>query len=193
MPRSRFQKSEAVIDSSCLRCLLILDRRFPRSTLLHALFLRYAAVHIPQHVWNEVSRRGRARGQLQALLRDYPLFKRCNVGSQYDAQLLYDKQTNPHARIDRGEAEAIVQARDRGLSDVLIDERKGTAIARAHSLNVRGIAGLIKEFKLNGMIRAAQPLFEEIRRSGFWLSDSIVDEILEELGEIGWTRESSDS
>ncbi|MDX6497074.1 MAG: uncharacterized protein QOG23_334 [Blastocatellia bacterium] len=184
MPRSRFQKSEAVIDSSCLRCLLILDRRFPQSALLRALFLRYAAVHIPQHVWNEVSRRGRSRSKLQGLLRDYPLFKRCDVGSQYDAQLLYDKQTNPSARIDRGEAEAIVQARERGLSDVLIDERKGTRIARAHSLNARGIAGLIREFKLNGMITAAQPLFEEIRQNGFWLRDDIVEEILRELGEI---------
>jgi predicted nucleic acid-binding protein len=184
MPRSRFPKSEAVIDTSCLLCLLILDRKFPQYTLLRALFLRYAAVHIPQHVWNELRRRGRARGRLQGLLRDYPLFKRCDVGSPYEAQLLYDKHTNPHARIDRGEAEAIVQARERGLSDVLIDERKGTRIARAHSLNPRGIAGLIREFKLNGMISAAQPLFAEIRQEGFWLSDKVVNEILEELGEI---------
>jgi predicted nucleic acid-binding protein len=34
------------------------------------------------------------------------------------------------------------------------------------------------------MIRAAQPLFEEIRRHGFRLSDDIVKEILRELGEL---------
>jgi len=72
-------------------------------------------------------------------------------------------------------------AKHRPLTTAIRGTRPDNA---AHSLNARGIAGLIKEFKLNGMIRAAQPLFEEIRQNGFWLRDDIVKEILRELGEI---------
>lgn len=180
---SRFQKSEAVIDSSCLVCMMVLNREFPRYQLINALSLRYDKVYIPQHVWNEVGRKSRTRGSLKRLLSKHPFFRRCNVGSEHDAKLLYDRLTNPHARIDRGEAETIVQARDRGISEVLIDERKGTAMATAHNLSPRGIVGIIRELKRNDIIPEARPLFEACRKNRFWLSDALVQEVLEELEE----------
>ena len=183
MPPGRFVKSKAVIDSSCLVCLVLLDLSFPQYKLFRALHLRYYAIYIPQHVWNEVSRRGRRRGRLHQLVQHYPFLQRCDVKNDYDAQLLYDRRRNPRAPIDRGEAEAIIQARERGLSEVLIDERKGTRIAQAHSLNTRGIVGLIKEFRLNGLIESAKPLFEECRRNRFWLNERLVTQVLKDLGE----------
>jgi predicted nucleic acid-binding protein len=184
MPRSPFQRSEAVIHSSCLLCMLMLNREFPRYKLFNALALRYYVVHIPQHVWNEVARKGRSRPSLKRLIQQHPLFKKCDVGSQHEAKLLYDRQTNPGARIDRGEAETIIQARERGISEVLIDERKGTKIALAHSLSPRGIAGIIKEFKLNDIIPEARPLFKACKENRFWLSDRLVEDVLKETGEI---------
>lgn len=114
MPHKRFGRLGAVTDSSFLRCLLLLDFAFPQYRLPRALQLRYQVVHIPQHVWNEVVRRGRKRSQLQQLVKDYPFFKKCEVLEPYDAQLLYDRKSNPEAPIDRGEAEAIIQARQLG-------------------------------------------------------------------------------
>lgn len=183
MPRSRFVKLKAVIDTSCLRCLLLLDLSFPQYNLFRALFLRYYSVHIPRHVVNEISRKGRKRGQLNRVLQQYPSLMKCNVLDQYAAQLLYDRKRNPGATIDRGEAEAIIQAREIGAAEVLIDERQGTKIAQAHSLSVKGVLGLIKEFKLNGIIPEAKPLFEECRRHGFWIADELFNRILEEIGE----------
>ena len=183
MPPRRFVRSEAVIDSSCLRCFLALDLSFPEYNLFRALSLRYYAVHIPQHVWNEVSRRGRRRPRLQRLLRDYPFFKRCNVTNDFNARLLYDQRTDPKAPIHRGEAETIVQAQQRGISEVLIDERKATRIARAHSLNSKGVVGLIRDFALQEIIKQAKPLFDECRRNKFWLDDDLVRKILAELHE----------
>jgi len=184
MPSSRFLKSQAVIDTSCLQCLMELELSFPKYGLLRALSLRYYAIHIPQHVWNEIARHGRRRSQLQRLLKDYPFFRRCSVGDDYNAKLLYDRQTNPKARIDRGEAEAIIQAREREISEVLIDEKKGRRIAQAHTLNPRGIVGIIKEFKLNEIIPEAAPLFEECRRNRFRLPEREVEEVLREIGEL---------
>ncbi len=173
-----------VIDSSCLRCLLALDISFPDYKVFGALSLRYYAVHIPQPVWNEIARIGRRRSQLQRLLRDYPFFSRCTVNNDHDARLLYDRLTDPHAPIDRGEAEAIIQARERGISEVLIDEKKGRRIAQAHTLNPRGIVGLIREFKLNEVIPQARPLFEECKRNRFWLDESLIEDVLKETGEF---------
>ena len=184
MPRSRFEKSEAVIDSSCLICLIMLDQNFPRYGLLNALSLRYYVVHIPQHVWNEVGRKGRKRYSLKRLAQRHQFFRKCDVGSQHDARLLYDRQTNPIAPIDRGEAEAIIQARERGISEVLIDEQRGRQIAEAHTLTPKGIVGLIKDFKLNDIIPEARPLFEKCKRSGFRLKDKLVEDALREIGEL---------
>lgn len=183
MPRSRFVKSKAVIDTSCLRCFLLLDLSFPQYNLFRALFLHYHTIHIPQHVWNEVSRKGHKRGQLQRTIQHYPSIKRCNVIDEYAAQLLYDRKRNPSAPIDRGEAEAIIQAREIGASEVLIDERKGRKIAQAHSLNVKGVVGLIRDFKLSGFIPEARPLFEECRRHKFRLGDKLIEQVLKEIGE----------
>lgn len=183
MPAPRFRKSEAVIDSSCLQCLLTLEKSFPAYKLFRALSLRYYAIHIPRHVWSETARHGRRRAQLQRLLDDYPFFKRCHVGDDHKARLLYDKLTNPLARIDRGEAEAIIQAQERGISQVLIDERRGRQIAKAHTLTPKGIVGLIKDFRRNEVIPAARPLFEECKRTGFRLKNQLIDEALRDLCE----------
>jgi predicted nucleic acid-binding protein len=183
MSRSRFVRSQAVIDASCLQCLLMLDVLFPAYRLLRALSLRYDKIHIPQHVWNEIVRHGHRRTQIHKLLEDYRFFKRCNVLNDHDAKLLYDRHTNPEAPIDRGEAEAIIQARECGISEVLMDEKRGRQIAEAHTLNPKGVIGLIKDFKLNDIIPEARPLFEECKRMGFRLKDRLVNEALREMGE----------
>jgi predicted nucleic acid-binding protein len=148
MASSQFRKSEAVIDTSCLQCLMQLDSAFPEYRLLRALTLRYYAIYIPKQVWNEFARHGHRRAQLQRLRKNHSIFKQCTIGDDHSARLLYDRQTNPKAQIDRGEAEAIIQARERGISDVLMDEKRGRKIAEAHTLEPRGVIGIIKELKL---------------------------------------------
>lgn len=118
------------------------------------------------------------------MVKSHPVLERCDIGSPHEAKLLYDRQTNPKAAIDRGGAEAIIQAREREVSEILIDERKGTKIARAHNLNPRGIVGLIREFKLSGVIPEARPLFEECKRNRFWLPEAIIEDFLKETGEL---------
>lgn len=184
MPRSRFTKAVATIDASCLGCLLHLDLSFPDLNLFRALSLRYHTIHIPQHVWNEVSRKGRRRYTLQRLLQHHPFLKKCNVTDEYSAQLLYDRNRNPRAPIDRGEAEAIIQAREIGASEILIDDLDARKYAEAHSLNLRGTLGLLKELKRTGIIPEVKSLIEKCRTDiGFRLWDKLLKEVLSEVGE----------
>lgn len=190
MPRSKAgkAKSEAVVDTSCLICLLHLG-------LLQSLVYLYETVRIPRHVWNEVyrwnkERRGKKPSiyQLQSLLRqEHSLLKRCYVTDAYRVQVLTDRKQNPKTYIDRGEAETIIQAselqiRGHKVSEVLIDERKGAEIARAFGLNVRGTAGVLALLERDRIIEErARVLIERCRSElKFRITDKIINQVLKE-------------
>ena len=194
MPRSKARraKPEAVIDTSCLTCLLHLG-------LLQKLGYRYRVVRIPRHVWNEVyqwneERRSREKKpsiyQLQTLLRqEYPRFKKCYVTDAHRVQLLTDRKQNLKTYIDRGEAETIIQAselqiRGHKVSEVLIDERKGTEIARAFGFNVRGTAGVLALLERDRIIEErARVLIERCRSElRFRITDKVINQVLKEYG-----------
>lgn len=178
MPRPRRAGATAVIDTSCLLNLLHLN-------LLSKIVLRYGTVYIPKFVIHEVTDKWYHPDELRRVLKQYAFLKKCSVGDEARVKLLHDKRTNPYAPIDRGEAEAIVQASERRASDVLIDERAGTRIAHQHNLNVKSTLQLLKDFKLMGVIPEMKPLIEHLRGSErrFWLSDSVVKRALESADE----------
>jgi predicted nucleic acid-binding protein len=182
MKRSR-ATGAAVVDSSCLICLLHLDQSL-RLHLVQSLVIRYGAVYIPEHVLEEVGRKGKIRHRLQEMLRRYPFLKRCTVGDEWSAKLLYDRRLSPSARIQRGEAEAITQARELNVGEVLMDDRKARNIALNHGLRVRGIVGLLKEFKRADIIPMIKPLIEKLRNDGKCrITDQLLKQELEEVGE----------
>jgi predicted nucleic acid-binding protein len=178
MPQSKKGLSAIVIDTSCLLYLWHLD-------LLPKLVIRYYPIYIPRHVLEEARRKGRSKQRLQRLLRDNPFLSECDVIDEYAAQLLYDRYRNPRARIDRGEAEVIIQARERGVATVLIDDLRGRKIAQQHNLNVRGILGLLKEFKKINYVEEVRPLIEKIRKKPFhyWIGEELLKKELKEIGE----------
>lgn len=185
MPQIRFQRSFTVIDASCLICLLHLNRSLSQTDFLQALALRYQAVYVPRYVLEEVRRKGRIRHRMREIIQRYPILEICEVVNQYDAQLLYDRHRNPKARIHRGEAEVITQAREREISEVLIDDRKGRKMAERHTLVAKGTARLLIEFKRTGIIEEAQPLIQLLRNAGkLWLSEDELTKLLAEVGEV---------
>ena len=184
MPRTRFQKSFTVIDASCLICLLHLNHSLPQPDFLQALALRYQAVYVPRYVLEEVRRKGRIRHRMHELIQRHPILKICDVNNQYDAQLLYDRHLNPKARIQRGEAEVITQARERGISEVLMDDRKGRKMAERHTLIPKGTARLLIEFERNGVVQEADPLIRLLRGAGkLRLKDDELNKLLDEAVE----------
>jgi predicted nucleic acid-binding protein len=178
MSRFRKGRSAAVIDASCLIYLWHLD-------LLQNLVTRYYPIYIPRYVLDEVRRKGRSKRRVQELIQRNAFLKICDVVNEYDAKLLYDRKRNPQACIDRGEAEAIIQARERGFLQVLIDDRKGRRIAEQHSLNCKGVLGLLKDFQRLGLIQEVGPLIKEIQKQPFsyWIDEELLRKELEEIGE----------
>jgi predicted nucleic acid-binding protein len=75
----------------------------------------------------------------------------------------------------RGEAEVIGMALETENAVVLIDETAARAYARSRGLQVRGTLGVVLHAKRQGLIERATPLFDDLRRSGFWLDDATYD------------------
>lgn len=86
--------------------------------------------------------------------------------------------------LDPGEAETIALALQVSAALVLMDERKGRKIARdIYGFAVIGTGRLLTEAKQAGIIPTVRPLIDQMRSAGYWLSDRIVTEILQQAGE----------
>lgn len=76
--------------------------------------------------------------------------------------------------LDEGEAEAIVLAKELGSSLLLLDERRGTQIARSKGLTTIGLLGVLSKAKSKGLIEKVKPLLDSLeQRAGFWIGQNL--------------------
>ena len=86
--------------------------------------------------------------------------------------------------LDAGEASTLALAiAHGGPCLVLMDETLGRAQARAHGLDVTGLAGVLLAARNADLVGAVRPFLERLKKSDFRLSPSVVRVILERAGE----------
>lgn len=89
--------------------------------------------------------------------------------------------------LDVGEASTIGLAlswRAGGRNAVLImDDQAGRREARTQGLALMGTAALIGLAKQRGMIAAAGPVLDQLVKSGYFISASVVEAVLDRVGE----------
>lgn len=85
--------------------------------------------------------------------------------------------------LDPGETAAILLAESLRADALLIDERRGRGVAIARGLEVLGTLGILAGARRSGRVARVAPLVAALRADGFWLSDALVAEFLESLGE----------
>lgn len=150
----------AVIDSSCLICLVHLD-------LASKLALYFDVVYIPRNVQIEFNRKHRSRYRLNKLF-EAGVFQKCVCKDETNFRLLT-------AELDPGEAEGLVQAQERGAEFFLVDERKAREIGMRQGLILYGTLRLLARFCLEGYAKDTWALVRRLQKErGFRVSDEIV-------------------
>ncbi len=86
--------------------------------------------------------------------------------------------------IDAGEAEVFALAVEHDARLVILDENKGRQRAIKIGLKVKGTLGVLLEAKEEGLIVAIRPLLIQLRANGIHLSESLINKVLQEAGEI---------
>ena len=85
--------------------------------------------------------------------------------------------------LDLGESEAIALAIEMKADYLIIDEYKGRAIADKKGVKIVGLLGVLIAAKRIGHLQAVKPLIEKIQINGFRLNRSLIDKVLNALGE----------
>lgn len=88
-------------------------------------------------------------------------------------------------QLDIGEASAIVLAKEKHATLLIMDERKGYAIASYYGLNCIGTLGILIEAYKQDLIHDFPQVISDLKsKAKFWISTSVENRILEILKDI---------
>ena len=82
-----------------------------------------------------------------------------------------------------GESEAIALAGELSAVRVILDDKKARRIARQLNLPVTGTVALLIQAKQRGLIAKLSDLLDQLTAVGFFLSDSLAEAALRQVGE----------
>jgi len=154
----------AIIDSSCLICLAHLD-------LASKLSLYFDVVYVPRNVQIEFNRKHRSRYLLNRLF-EAGVFQKCTCKDETNFQLLA-------VELHPGEAEALVQAQERGAEFFLVDERQAREVGVRQGLILYGTVRLLARLCLEGYAHDVWALVRRLRRERhFRVGDDVVNEAI---------------
>jgi hypothetical protein len=85
--------------------------------------------------------------------------------------------------LDDGEAAAILLAEQERPAPLLMDERRGRAVARGKELSVLGTGGLLLAAKKQGAIESVRSALDSLLDAGYRMAPSLRDRVLELAGE----------
>ena len=85
--------------------------------------------------------------------------------------------------LDKGESSGIALALENESSLLIIDEKKGRAIAKKLGIEIAGILGVMIKAKETGVVDRIKPLIENLEKVDFRMSARLKAQILERVGE----------
>ncbi len=128
-------------------------------------------VLVPRTVWSELIQPG-TRPEVVGALRDATWITVCDDPEPQDIGL------------DPGETAAILLAESLRAEAVIIDERRGRAVATSRGLAVIGTLGVLAGARRAGALERVAPVIAALRTDGFWLADDLVASFMKRLGEV---------
>lgn len=144
---------------------------------LDLLRLVYGTIFIPTQVYEEVQ-------ALQNFGYNVEDFSSLSWIHQVSPQNMVWVNELIHQDLDRGEAEAIVLAKELGANVLLMDERLGTSVARSMGLHTIGLLGILVVAKRQNIITDVKNWLDLLQnKGGFWVSPALKVHILNMVDE----------
>ncbi|MCY7275763.1 MAG: DUF3368 domain-containing protein [Phormidesmis sp. CAN_BIN44] len=134
----------------------------------------YSTIVIPKAVYNEmVAVDGLVPGSVE--VRTLSWIQTQTVAKAQSVMAVQTSQDD----IDLGEAEAIVLALELGADLLLMDERRGRALAVSYGLNVTGLLGILLQAKRDDFISLVKPVMDQlIEEANFRVSSELYATVL---------------
>lgn len=159
-----------ISDSSPIICFIKINR-------LGILQQLFGQVFVPPIVYQEIQ-------QIKGLgysVDEFLQAKWITVKSPANHQLFEDLSK----KIDQAEAQAIALANEFTVDFLLIDERRGTAIAREMGIKTIGVIGVIIRAKEKNLVTSGKTILDELReKPKFWISQDVYQLALKMLNEL---------
>ena len=128
----------------------------------------YGEILIPHEVFNEIE-----AGKHKEFYTDLSKIEWIRI-----EKINNEKSLSYFLDLDKGEAEAIVLATEKGADLLIMDEFLGRFHAKHTGLKVSGTIGILIKAKKLGHIKELKPLLFELKAKNVWLSDSIIENAL---------------
>lgn len=139
----------------------------------------YSTIVIPTAVYDEMV----AVGKIVPGAVEVQTLSWIQTRSVTNCQSVVDLQISQED-IDRGEAEGITLALELEAGLLLMDERRGRALAISCGLDVTGILGVLIQAKRNGLIDAVKPIIDQlVVEAEFRVSQQLYEIVLQTAGE----------
>lgn len=138
--------------------------------LLESLF---EEIYISLEVYSEVVEKGKGKIGSEEI-KSAQWIKRKKVKNSLAVSMLM-------ARLDPGEAETIILAIETEANILVLDEKEAREIAEEEGLTVIGTAALLKRAKEKGLIEDLKKSLDQLRASGFRLSDDVYEACLRNI------------
>ena len=157
-----------ISDTSCIGYLIIIDKLF-------LLQNNFSEVTVPDAVHKEILQLS-GYNLSKYLSADWISFRQITNLQLYNDLL---------KEVDEGESEAIVLAKEISADLLLIDERKGTLIARSLGIKTIGLLGVLLLSKDKNIIPFVKPVLDElIATTTFRIDKNLYTNVLKQANEI---------
>jgi predicted nucleic acid-binding protein len=145
-----------------------------KTDLLNLLTGLADSVIVPQSVADEVGAKPDGTLTIEALVRNagWALVKNETVSPEV---LAWD--------LGAGETQVIVAAQRHSADRVVLDDLEARRCAKAMGLKVIGTLGIVARAKRIGRIDLAAPVIQRLRKTGLYVSEDLVEQLLREVGE----------
>ena len=149
----------AVVDSSPLIYLVHLE-------IAEKLHFYFDTIYVPRMVQREVNRKSKFRHRLNKLY-SKGVFKQCRIVDRTSVEFLRE--------LDAGEAEALVQASEKGVTVFIGDETRARNMSAKRGMRPVGTARLLARMHLEGYVGETEALVRKLKRDlNYRITDQIV-------------------